>query len=69
MEIPVHPHPSCSEVIAMKFCTCHDSTAVVACADMCKDMVPYNGVTLKLIFRRILIMMEKNVKGAQDRMY
>ena len=30
-----------SAVIAMKFCTFHDSYAVVACANLCRNMIPY----------------------------
>ena len=33
----------------MKFCTWHDSCAVVACAKFCSDMILYNGFTLKPI--------------------
>ena len=31
----------------------------MACAKFCSDIIPYNGVTLKPIFHRIWIMMEK----------
>ena len=41
------------------FCTWHDSCAVIACAKFHSDIIPYNGVTVKLIFHRIRIMMEK----------
>ena len=37
-------------MIVAKYCTWHDSCAVVACAKHCSDMIPYNGVTLKPIF-------------------
>ena len=50
MEISFCSHPSCSNVIAMKFCTWHNSYAVVACAKFHSDfiyMIPYHGVTLK----------------------
>ena len=46
-------HPSWSEVIAMKFCTWHDSCAAVACAKCCNDLIPYNGATLTPIFHHI----------------
>ena len=49
-------HPCCSEVIAMKFCTWHDSCAVMPCAKFSSDTMPYNGVKLKPIFHQ---MMEK----------
>ena len=32
--------------VAMKLYTWHDMSAVVACAKVCSDMMPYNGVTL-----------------------
>ena len=60
MEIPCCSGPSCSVGIAMKFCTWHDSCAVMACAKFSSDMMPYNGVTLKPIFHQIWIMMEKS---------
>ena len=50
---------SCSEEITTKFCTWHDSTAVVPCAKFCGDMISFNGITLKLKFHQIWIMMEK----------
>ena len=58
--------PSCIKGIAMKCCTCHDSCTFVACATFCSDMIPYNWVTLKQLFHRIWIMIEKSfVKWAQ----
>ena len=48
-------HPSCIEVIAIKFCTWHASCAVVVCAKFCIDGVAYNGITIKPIFNRIWI--------------
>ena len=50
MKISFCSYSCCSEVITMKFCTWHDSCAVVACAKFYSDMIPYNGVTLKPIF-------------------
>ena len=32
-------HPNSNEVIATKFCTCHDSIAVLACAKICSNMM------------------------------
>ena len=55
MEILFYSHPSCSEVIAMKFCTWQDSYAVVACAKSYSHMTTYNGVTQKQIFHRFRI--------------
>ena len=43
MKISFCSYQRCSEVIAMKFCTCHDNTAVMACAKCCSDIVPYNA--------------------------
>ena len=60
MEILFCSHPNCSEVIAMKFCTWHDSCVVMTCAKFCRDMILYNGVTMKRIFHWIWIMMEKS---------
>ena len=58
-------HSGGIEVIAMKFCSRHDSCAVVACKKLCSDMIPNNGVTPKPIFRRVRITMEKpSVKWA-----
>ena len=46
-EISLSSHPSCRKVIIMKFCTWHNSCAVMACAKICSDMTPYDEVTLK----------------------
>ena len=32
-------HPNSNEVIATKFCTCHDSIAVLACAKICSNLM------------------------------
>ena len=59
METSFCPHPSCSEVIAMKFCT-----AVFFFA----DSIQCNGITLKIIFHNIWITVEKSfVKWAPRR--
>ena len=52
-------HPSCSKVIAIKFCTWHNSCTVVACAKFWRDMIAYNEVTLKPIFHQIWITIGK----------
>ena len=52
MDILFCSHPSCSEVIAIKFCTWHDSCAVMACAKFVVVWYPTNGVILKPIFQR-----------------
>ena len=38
MDFSVCSHPSCRGVIAVKFCTWHNSCAVLACAKCCNDM-------------------------------
>ena len=53
--------PSGSEVIAMTFNTWHDSSAVMECVTSCSDMVPYNWITLKLMFYQIWITTKKLV--------
>ena len=60
LEISLCLHPRCSEVVTMKFCTCHDSTAVMACAKFCSDIIPSSGVTLKSTFHWIWITLEKS---------
>ena len=46
MEMSFCSHPSYNEVIAMKFCTWHDSYAVMACAIFCCDIISNKGVDL-----------------------
>ena len=58
MEILFCCHPGYIELIAINFCTWHNSCAVVACVKLCSDMMPYNGVILKPIFHRIWIGLE-----------
>ena len=60
MEISSRSHPSCKQAIALKFCTWHDICAVVACANFWSVIIPFNGVTSKPSFHRILITMEKS---------
>ena len=59
MEISFCSHPSTNIVIATKFCTWHDSWAVVTCAKFCCDMINCNWIRAKWIFHRIWIVMEK----------
>ena len=40
MQISFHSHLDSNTVIATKFCTWHDSCAVVACAKICCDLMP-----------------------------
>ena len=56
MEISSGSHPDSDEVIAPKFCTCHNSCAVVACAKICSNFVVTNGTTAELLFFWILIL-------------
>ena len=45
-------------MITTKFCTWHDSCAVIPCVKFCCDMIINNLITAKWNFRRILIVME-----------
>ena len=40
-------------------CTWHDSTAVIPCARICRKVISIDGITVKLIFHQIKIVMEK----------
>ena len=55
MEISFHSHLDSNAVIATKFCTWHDSCAVVACTKICCDLMASNGFTARRIFHRIWI--------------
>ena len=59
-------NPIGRKVIDKKFCTWHDSCAVVTCAKFCSDMVTYNRVTLKYIFDGIWIVY-RSWNGPQSR--
>ena len=52
-------HSYSDNVITVKFCACHDSCAVMACAKICSDTVAVNGIAVKWNFHHIWIMMEK----------
>ena len=58
MKISFCSHLNCLKVIAIKFCTWHDSCVVMACAKFCSNMITYEWVTLKPVFRRIWHMIE-----------
>ena len=45
MKIFFCSHPISNKVIATKFCICHDSTAAVACAKICCDLMASNWIT------------------------
>ena len=49
MESLFYSHPSCNQVITLKFCTWHDSCDGMTCAKFCSNMILYNGVTLNQI--------------------
>ena len=53
MEISFYSHLDSITVIATKFCTWHDSCAVVACAKICCDLMASNGVIARRSFYRI----------------
>ena len=53
MEISFHSHLNSNPVIATKFCTWHDSCAVVACAKTCCDPMANNGVMARRSCHRI----------------
>ena len=55
MEISFHSHLDFNTVIATKFCTWHDSCAVVTYAKICCDLMASNGITAKRNFHRIWI--------------
>ena len=59
MEMPFCSRPKCNQVTAIRFCTWRDSCAVVVCTKFCKDIIPYNGVTLKTSFHQIWITTEQ----------
>ena len=61
MEISFHSHLNSNTVIATKFCTWHDSCAVVACAKICCDLMASNGITARRNFHRIWIAGKKSL--------
>ena len=60
MEILFHSHLDSNTVIATKFCTWHDSCAVMACAKICCDLMSGNGITARPSFYRIWIAGKKS---------
>ena len=61
MEILFYPHPNSDKVIAAKFCSWPDSSAVEACAKLFCHMISSNWVTAKRIFYRIWSLMETSL--------
>ena len=56
--LPCHNAVAGHEIVK-KFCTCHDSTAVVPCAKFCSDRCIRIEVRVKRNFHRVWIAMEK----------
>ena len=56
-------NPHCNEVITTKFCTCHDGTAVVTCAEFCSDLKTRNCSRPECNFHQILHF-NRNIVGA-----
>ena len=56
MEIIFHSLLGSNTLIATKFCTWHNSCAVVACAKICCDLMAINGITARRMFHRIWIV-------------
>ena len=54
-------HPNSNKVITTKFCTCHDSCAVVACAKVWCDIMTRHGITTKQKFPSNLHCDDKTV--------
>ena len=52
-------HPNSTKVVASKLCTCHNSTAVVACAKFWSNMMTTNGITIKWILHGIWITSQR----------
>ena len=53
-------HSSMNQVVATKFCSCHDSYAVGACAKICCDSMTRNWITVKRYFHHHGIILWKN---------
>ena len=45
MEISFFSSLNSNKVIAIRFCPCHDSSALVACAKFCRDLIIINCIT------------------------
>ena len=61
MEISLHSHLNSNTVIATKFCTWHDSCAVVACAKICCDLMASDRIRARQSFHRIWIAGKKSL--------
>ena len=60
MEVPFCSHPNLDALIATKFCTCHDSTAVVTCAKICSNLMGSDRITAQEISHCIWILSAKS---------
>ena len=60
MDISACSHPNLNQGIATKFCTWHDSIAVVSCAKFCSYHATMDLITTKWNFYRIWIASEKS---------
>ena len=54
-------HLYCNALTASKFCTWHNSCAIVACAKICCDLMARNGITTRLISHLIWIAAKKSL--------
>ena len=59
MELLFHSPLDFNTVIATKFCTWHDSCAVMAYAKICCNLMAGNGITVRRSFHRIRISGQK----------
>ena len=58
MEITFCSYLNTNNIITTKFCTCHDSTAVMICAKFCSDPIVRNSMTALWYFHNIGISSE-----------
>ena len=61
MESPFWSHLFSNILVATKFCTWHDSCAVVACAKICCDLVAINWITYNKVKLRQIWIVSKEV--------
>ena len=59
--ISLYSDPNLQKMITSRFCTWHDSNAVVACTKTCSDLSTRNKVSAKRSFHEIWIVLEKTV--------
>ena len=61
MVISFSSHPIFYQAIATKFCTWHDSIAVVSCAKICCDLITMEWINAKWIWFRIWISVKDHL--------